>query len=143
MAPLPACRDAAPAAETAAGAPADTGVLARLRRPVPGGAVHLVRIAAAGDRLAFEPAQLRIRPADVVRFVLAAPGPESIAFDTAGAPPAVRAYLDARQLGRGPLLIQPGQVYDVSFAEAPAGRYPFRSVAHAEQGMRGVVVVVD
>jgi plastocyanin len=135
------CRDAPPAAEPAAGAPADTGILARLRRPAPDGAVHLVRVTAGRDRFAFEPDQLRVRPGDVVRFVLTAPGPESIAFDTAGVPPAARAYLDARGLERGPLLIHPGQVYDVPFTDAPAGRYPFRSVPHAEQGMRGVVIV--
>lgn len=137
-----ACSDA-PDEAPAAGAPAapDTGVLARISRPVEGGGLHLVRLVARGSAYAFDPAEVRVRPGDVVRFVLAHPQPEAIAFDTLAADSTARRYLAASDLMHGTLLTQPGQVYDVRFGDAPAGRYPFFSVPHAGEGMTGVVVV--
>jgi len=105
------------------------------------GEVHLVRMVAQGDRYAFDPAEVRVRPGDRVRFVLVGNQPESIVFDTAGTPAGVAAFLRERDLLRGVLLTRPGQEYEASFGDAPPGRYPFFSIPHAPHGMRGAVVV--
>jgi plastocyanin len=73
--------------------------------------------------------------------LLAGAQPESIAFDTAAVAPDGVEFVLARRLQRGPLLTRPGQLYEISFRDAPPGRYPFRSVPHGSLGMRGVVVV--
>lgn len=135
---LAACaepEEAPPAAAT------DT-LLSRIAAPVEAGRAVLVRMTAEGDRYAFEPAEVRVSPGDVVRFVLAGSQPESVAFDTAGLPPEGVAFLRDRALLRGPLLTRAGQVHDASFRDAPPGRYPFFSVPHGSSGMRGAVVVV-
>lgn len=123
-----------------AAAPGDT-LLSRIAAPVEAGRAALVRMTAEGGGYAFEPAEVRVRPGDVVRFVLAGTQPESVAFDTAGLPPPAAEFLRAHGLLRGPLLTRAGQVYDASFRDAPPGRYLFFSVPHAAFGMRGAVVV--
>jgi plastocyanin len=118
-------------------------VLDRITRPVDGGAVHLVRIVQGAGHYAFDPADLSIRPGDVVRFIMGGSQPESIVFDPVEATPEAGAYVRAHALHRGVLMTDAGQVYDVPFPDAPAGRYPFRSLPHAEQGMRGTVTVAE
>ncbi len=120
--------------------PADP-VLSRIAAPVERGTVTLVRMSAEGDGYAFEPADVSVRPGDVVRFVLSGSQPESVAFDTTGLPAPAVDFLRRQGLVRGPLLTRPGQVYDASFHDAPPGRYLFFSVPHASFGMRGAVVV--
>lgn len=105
------------------------------------GAVHVVRLTARGDRYAFEPSEVHIRPGDVVRFVHTDHQPESVAFDLDSAPQDGASFLLAQNAGRGPLLTEPGAVFDVHFHEAPEGSYPFFSIPHADFGMRGQVVV--
>lgn len=118
-----------------------THTLARIAAPAEDGDVHLVRMVARGERYAFEPDEVRVRAGGVVRFVHTGSQPEAVAFDTAGAPPGGAQFLQAANLVRGPLLTRPGQIYEVSFRDAPAGRYAFRSLPHGEAGMRGVVIV--
>jgi plastocyanin len=110
------------------------------RRPADG-TVHLVRLVQRGHQYTFEPAELIVQSGDVVRFVLAGPQPESVAFDTAAATGAAADFVRDRSLHLGVLMIEPGQVYEVSFAGAPPGSYPFFSIPHAEQGMRGSIEV--
>lgn len=137
LAPLLGCGEPEPAPPAA---PADS-LLSRIARPVEDGRAVLVRMTAEGDRYAFVPAEVTVRPGDVVRFVLTGPQPESVAFDSAGASPEAAAWVRERGLARGPLLTRPGQVYEASFRDAPPGRYTFFSVPHASFGMRGAVVV--
>lgn len=118
-------------------------VLALAAPPAAGGAVHLVRLVASGDRYAFEPAEVRIRPGDVVRFVQTSRQPESVAFDAGLTPPGGVAVLRREDARAGPLLARPGAVWNVSFEGAPPGVYPFVSLPHGEFGMRGRVVVTD
>jgi plastocyanin len=116
-------------------------LLERITRPGDGGAVHLVRVVQRPDEYAFEPADLEIVSGDVVRFVMAGSQPESIAFDPVQASPEAADYIRSRMLHLGVLLTDAGQAYDVAFRDAPPGRYPFHSLPHGEQGMRGSVVI--
>jgi plastocyanin len=117
---------------------------AALAAPPPArGDLHFVRLVARVDSYAFEPDEVRIRPGDVVRFVNTGYQPESVAFDAGEATPEVRQFLQLHGLVAGPLLTGPGAFFDVSFENAPPGAYPFSSVPHRAQGMRGRVIVED
>ena len=106
-----------------------------------GGRVRIIRLVARGDRYSFEPNEVEVRPGEVIRFVHTDNQPESVAFDTAGAPAGGVEFLAGRNLLTGPLLTVPGAVYDVSMEGAPPGTYSFFSVPHAEHGMQGRVHV--
>lgn len=118
-----------------------SAVLQDISRPVSGGAVRQVRMTQRGDRYAFEPAEVRVSPGDVVRFVMVGNQPESVVFDTAGLAEPQAAYVAGRGLDRGVLMTDPGSTLDVSFADAPPGDYAFRSIPHSAAGMTGVVRV--
>lgn len=138
---LSGCGEAEP---PAAATPEDStggAAVAEITRPVRGGEFHLVRVGALGGRPAFDPAEIRIRRGDVVRFVMTGALPESVAFDTVGLPPDLAGFVRERNLASGVLLLSPGQVYEVRFSGAPEGRYPFYSVPRAQEGMRGAVFV--
>jgi plastocyanin len=121
---------------------AEPEVLERITRPVEGAAVHLVRIVQRGDAYVFDPAEIRVAPGDVVRFVMSGSQPESVAFEAAAASPGAAEFIREHMLHLGVVLTDPGQAYDVSFLAAPPGRYPFHSIPHATEGMRGEVLVV-
>jgi plastocyanin len=107
------------------------------------GTVHLVRLVARGDQYAFEPAEVTIRPGDVVRFVQTGHQPEAVVFDTAQLPPSGVEVLRREGALAGPLLTTPGATWDVHFEGAPAGSYRFASIAHAETGMRGSISIAE
>jgi plastocyanin len=118
-----------------------TGLFQAITRPGDGGQVHLVRLIQRGDSYAFEPAELTIPSNEVVRFVMVGAQPESVAFDTVAGSPEVLAYIRSNGLHRGPLLTDSGQTYDVTFRDAPIGRYRIYSLPHADLGMRGSIIV--
>ena len=115
--------------------------LESITRPAEDGTVHLVRLVQRGDRYAFEPAELTIPSGDVVRFVMAGSQPESVVFEAPSEDPEIATFIRSRGLQHGVLLTDAGQAHDVSFRDAPPGRYPFLSLPHASQGMRGAVTV--
>jgi plastocyanin len=124
--------------------PPETVLFESITRPGEGGgAVHLVRLLQSGDRYGFDPDELRVTSGDVLRFVMVGSQPESVVFDPNAATPEAAVFIRSQALNRGVLLTEPGQVYDVSFRDAPAGRYPFHSLPHEVHGMRGVVEVVE
>lgn len=109
-------------------------------------AVHEVRMVMEGTAARFEPARLTIRPGDRVRFVTVSGAPHNVAFDAARIPAAARRPLSAGMPGQiqplaGPLVLETGGSYTVSFAGVPAGEYPFSCMPHAAMGMTGVVTV--
>jgi plastocyanin len=128
---------------SAPGSPEDPGpeVLERITRAANGGAVHLVRLIQRGDQYAFDPSELAVRRGDVVRFVMGGSQPESVVFDPVAASPEAGEFIRTNSLHMGVLLTQPGQAYDVSFQDAPPGRYPFLSLPHQPHEMTGVVQV--
>jgi len=112
------CRDAPPEAE---GVRADRAI----ERAPGGGIFHIVRVAGEGVRLRFEPAELEIDPGDAVRFVQTRSVPVSVNFEPAGLPPEARDWAVEAGLPRGPLLTDPGAIYEVDFADAPPAVYRY------------------
>lgn len=137
---LCACNGEAPPS-ISSGAAESPEILERITRPVDGARVHLVRLVQRGDQYAFDPAVIRAAPGDVVRFVMAGTQPESVAFDATTATSEAAIFINANSLHHGVLLTDSGQAYDVSFTDAPPGRYPFVSVPHAIHGMVGEVLI--
>jgi len=133
--------EAPPAAAPHAAPDPTPEVLLRITRPADSGSVHLVRVSRSDSGSGFDPAEIAIPQGDVVRFVMAGARPESVAFDPVDATPEAAEYIRSRRLHLGILMTEPGEVYDVPFPDAPPGRYPFRSLPRAEQGMGGVVIV--
>jgi plastocyanin len=123
------------------GAPADTSLLGRLTTAPRGVDVHLIRMVPSGDSFAFEPAEVRIRSGDLVRFVMVSSLPQSVSFELSDLSEEAAGFVREQDLQHGTLLTSSGETYDVSFRDAPPGSYRFRSVVHAERGMRGVVIV--
>jgi plastocyanin len=98
----------------------------------------------------FDPASVTIKSGDVVRFHNHSGGPHNVAFDKdsipAGAQPVLdKAMKDVIAPLTGPMLVQPDQTYEISFAGAPAGVYhvhctPHLGLQHAGHDHRSVGV---
>lgn len=108
-------------------------------------AVHEVSMKQEGDHFVFQPAQLRVKRGDVVRFINVSGGPHNVGIDSTGLSEEVRNRFRGsmkEQLAplAGPLLTGDRQPYDIVF-EVPAGRYSIYCMPHLALGMTGTVTV--
>lgn len=114
--------------------------------PAATGATHNVNMVLEGSDYKYVPAQLTVKPGDVVVFHNVSGGPHNVEFypDSvpAGAADALNAGMDDR-MGplQGPLLTEPNTSYTVSFAGAPTGEYKFFCLPHVALGMKGSITV--
>lgn len=109
-------------------------------------ATHEVRMMMSGTTARFEPATVNVHPGDRVRFVVVSGGPHNVSFDPEKVPADVRRVLTAAmpnpiQPLSGPLLLNEGDSYTISFAGVKPGRYEFFCLPHVGMAMKGVVVV--
>lgn len=110
--------------------------------------VREVRMMETPDgRFVFEPAALTIRVGDVVRWVNVSGGMHNVAFYANQIPTGAAQLLDATMPNRlteltGPLLERPGQTYEVSFADLPAGVYGYYCTPHEMLGMKAQLTIV-
>ena len=101
--------------------------------------LHTVRMVGNG----FQPSQITIDNGDTVRFVLGSGGPHNAAFSEksgAGAARLRKIMKDTVADLAGPLLIIPGETYDVVFTDVPAGTYPYVCLPHLAN-MKGTITV--
>ena len=99
-----------------------------------------------GSGYRFEPANVTIGKGDSVRFVMVSGGPHNVAFDTTAMPKGAHAKLSANMPSQmadmmGPLLLDAGESYTISFAGVPAGTYPYYCVPHLPMNQRGIITV--
>ncbi len=134
--PAPAAEAAAPAA--AAGAIALAPVT---------GTTHEIKMVGDEKGYRFEPANLTIKAGDGVKFVFVSGGPHNVAFDGAALAANVKAQLDANfgtqrmaELSSN-MYMAVGDVFTLSFANIPAGAYPYNCTPHLAMGMKGVITV--
>lgn len=85
-----------------------------------------------------EPATAALRTGDIVRFEALDAGGHAIAFDGALLAPEARTWLEGTGQLRSPPLVNAGNAWVITFANAPPGEYPFVCVTH---GARGVLTV--
>jgi plastocyanin len=112
-----------------------------LSAPRPSAATrHTVRM--VGN--AFQPRELTIERGDTVRFVLGSGGPHNAAFREATGEAAARlrkVMKDTSADLSGPILIIPGETYDIVFTGVPSGKYPYWCIPHLSGGMMGTIIV--
>ena len=112
-----------------------------------GGPVVEVRMTGNGtNRAAFEPSSLTIAPGTTVRFINVSGGPHNIAFWSDSIPSGAAAPLAAGMPNTidnlvGAFVTEPNGTYDVSFANAPTGRYKGYCTPHLALGMRIAITV--
>lgn len=135
----------APAADTtaaAAPAPATTETAA-----AGAGATHNVNMVLEGTAYKFVPSELTIKPGDKVVFHNVSGGPHNVQFWADSIPAASKAALDAAMTGdklgelNGPLLTEPNQTYEITFAGMVDGEYKFTCTPHMTFGMNGKIIV--
>jgi len=131
--------DSAATAAPAAAAPAGTAA------PITGQTVE-VKMVGDDKGYRFEPADIKIKAGDGVKFVMVTGGPHNVAFDPATIPADVKPQLSANmpdQQGElsSPLEMNPNQTYTISFANIKPGTYPFHCTPHLAMGMKGTITV--
>lgn len=137
VAPRPATPE--PAARDSSAAP---GAPRAARRHLP----IVVRMLGDAKGYRFEPASIKARAGDVVRFVNVSGGPHNVSFWADSLPPGAAAQVQ-RNMGptmsplSGALITQPNATYQVSLAGLSPGRYRFYCLPHLGLGMTGQIVV--
>ena len=111
-----------------------------------GGTNHDVSMELDGSKYKFDPAELTIKPGDVVTFHNKSGGPHNVSFwaDSvpAGAADKLKASMpDQMAPLEGPLLTEQDATYKISFAGAPKGDYKFYCLPHLALGMHGKLTV--
>jgi plastocyanin len=94
----------------------------------------------------FDPNMISIKTGDVVKFVVTSGGPHNVSFDPQGIPSGAATVLQKNMTGQqapltGPMVVNPGDSYSVSFAGAPAGAYHFFCLPHQSLNMTGIITV--
>ena len=137
---------AAPAATTdSAATAAPTAAPAGAAAAITGQTVE-VKMVGDDKGYRFEPADIKIKAGDGIKFVMISGGPHNVAFDPATIPADVKPQLSANmpnQQGElsSPLFMNPNEAYTISFANGKPGQYPFHCTSHLAMGMKGTVTV--
>ncbi len=143
----------ADSAATAAPAAADTTATAATTPAAPAGAAaaitgttHEVKMVGDEKGYRFEPADIKVKAGDGIKFIMVSGGPHNVAFDPATIPADVKPQLSANmpnQQGElsSPLFTNPNEAYTISFANVKPGQYPFHCTPHLAMGMKGTITV--
>jgi plastocyanin len=129
-----------PAAETPAAAA--TATLAPAT-----GTTHEIKMVGDDKGYRFEPANLTIKSGDAVKYTFVSMGPHNVAFSGDSLSAAVKAQLDANFGSErmaelmSNMYTEAGQGITISFANIPAGNYPFNCTPHIAMNMKGVITV--
>jgi len=134
----------APAAVPAPATPAPaTGAMAAA--PITGKTIE-VKMVGDDKGYRFEPADIKLKTGDGIKFVVVSMGPHNVAFDAVSAGDQ-KAQLDAN-LGADKMAelssamkMNPGESITVSFGKIKAGVYHFNCTPHLAMNMKGTVTV--
>jgi plastocyanin len=110
------------------------------------GRTVIVKMLLNGQGMRFDPANVTIDKGDVITFVNVSGGPHNVAFDASKVAASAKAPLSAAMPNQimaltGPLISAPNGTYKISFANVPAGQYPYWCTPHLAMGMKGVITV--
>jgi len=111
-----------------------------------GGKTVVVKMLLNGQGMRFDPANITIDKGDIITFVNVSGGPHNVAFDAAKVSASAKTPLSAAMPNQimaltGPLISAPNGTYKISFANVPAGQYPYWCTPHLAMGMKGVITV--
>jgi plastocyanin len=141
-----ACGGGDNAADTSAAAPAATGGApagAVTAAPVTG-AWHEVQMLGDEKGYVYKPTDLTIKAGDGVRWIMVSGPPHNVVFQNVAAD--AKAQLGANmpnqltELG-GPMMLNPNEKYEVSFANVKPGKYDYICQPHLANNMRGSITV--
>ena len=110
------------------------------------GTTHEVKMVGDDKGYRFEPADIKVKAGDGIKFTMVSGGPHNIAFDPATIPADVKPQLLANmpnQQGElsSPMFMNPNESYTISFANVKPGQYPFHCTPHLAMGMKGTITV--
>jgi plastocyanin len=141
----------APAAESTAvappvGAPTPAPTANALPKIAATGATHEVKMVGDDKGYRFEPADIKIKAGDAIKFVMVSGGPHNVAFDPTTIPAAGKAQLDANMDQKmaelsSPLMMNANEAYVISFAGVAPGTYPYHCTPHLAMNMKGTITI--
>ena len=131
---------AAAATATPAGAAGTTAAAAPIT-----GQTHEVKMIGDDKGYRFDPAEIKIKAGDGIKWVMVSGGPHNVAFDAnaigAAASPLTANMPNQMSPLSSPYLTNPNETYTVSFANVPAGSYDYVCTPHAAMNMKGKITV--
>jgi plastocyanin len=139
---------AGPAPAPSAGAGATTAAApggAAAAKPITGKTWDVKMIGdATGYR--YEPKDITIKQGDGIKWTVVSTPPHNVSFWPDSLPPGTAGALEANMTNAmsplvGPLLLNAGDTYTMSFAGVPAGTYKYYCTPHLALGMRGTITV--
>jgi plastocyanin len=138
-----ASKDTSAASQPAAGGPSGAATGTAAAAPVTG-TVHEVKMLGDEKGYRFDPVDVVIKAGDAVKWTMVTGGPHNVAFQNVSA--AVRAQLSANMPNQisdlsSPMLLNPNETYQVSFAKVAPGKYEYICTPHIATNMRGSVTV--
>jgi plastocyanin len=127
------------AGATSGAAPAAAGATA----PVTG-TWHEVKMLGDEKGYKFDPVDVKVKAGDGVRWIMVSGGPHNVSFANVTGP--ARAQLAANMPNQisdlsSPMLLNPNEKYEMSFAKVPSGKYEYICTPHIANNMRGSVTV--
>lgn len=134
--------DSSAAVETVSDSVAPAGPVAYA--PITG-RVREVKMMGDGIGYRFEPAVIRAKPGDGVRFIIHSFGPHNVVFDSTAIPAGQRAQLHANMrvaedLG-SPMLFDEAEAWELSLGRLKPGRYRFICSPHLGANMTGEIII--
>ena len=122
---------AAPATDSAAiAAPAPTADAGTATAAPATGQTHEVKMVGDEKGYRFEPADLKVKAGDAVKFTMVSGGPHNVAFDEAAIPAAGKAQLTANIPNpaaplSSQMMLNPNETVTISFANVAPGAYNY------------------
>ena len=108
------------------------------------GTTHEVKMIGDDKGYRFEPAEIKIKAGDGIKWVMVSGGPHNVDFSQGAgkAGQALTANMPSQMSPlSGPYLTNPNEAYTVSFANVPAGTYEYICTPHVAMNMRAKVTV--
>src|SRR5436190_9123081 len=107
------------------------------------GTWHEVKMVGDEKGYRFEPVDITIKAGDGIRWTMVSGGPHNVAFQNVAAGKSQLSANMPNQISdlSSPMLLNPNEKYEVSFANVPAGKYDYICTPHIATGMKGSVTV--
>jgi len=100
---------------------------------------YTVKLGADNGMLKFDPPTLTISQGDTVKFTNNKLPPHNVIFDDKSIPGGEKAL--ATRLSHDQLMFSPGESFDITFSDVPAGDYTYYCAPHRGAGMVGKITV--
>jgi plastocyanin len=136
-----AASDTSASTPAAGTTPAATGTVAAAPAT---GTVHEVKMLGDEKGYRYEPQNITVKQGDAIKWVMVSGGPHNVQFENVSAD--AKTQLSANMPNQlsdlsSPMLLNPNETYQVSFAGVKAGKYDYICQPHIATNMRGSVTV--